>query len=86
MLFVGQLGLTVSSPFISKYIIDHYLSESSEDISFFWLVLIILSYKLTKSLVNLVCDFGYTSVGYEYFARVYWHILDNYYTITGTFL
>lgn len=40
-------------------------------------MLIIVAYKLLSSGVNIICNILYQSLGYEYFAFLYWYILNN---------
>ncbi len=42
-------------------------------------------YKVVSSLALLICDFLYISLGFEYFAYLYWYILNSYHRLFGTF-
>lgn len=81
VLFVIHLSITILSPFLASFLIDNYLSEGSDSLGL--LLIIFLTYKLFKSVVEIICDFCYQSLGYEYFARLYWHILTSHFRITG---
>jgi ABC-type bacteriocin/lantibiotic exporter with double-glycine peptidase domain len=72
-LFVVQLTITISSPFLTNYLIEDYMKDNSGLLVV--LLAIFLGYKLIKNTVGIICDFCYQSLGYEYFARLYWHIL-----------
>lgn len=53
--------------------------------SFAVIVLLVVVYKLFGSVINVICDFAYSSLGFEYFAYLYWFILNNYNRLFGTF-
>lgn len=75
LFFILTLALTVSGPFIINFIMSRYLSPS--EFSLTWLVLIIIAYKIISSLVSVVCNFLSSSLGFEYFAYLYWKILNQ---------
>lgn len=60
-LLIIQLALTISSPFLTNYIIEDYLTN--KDSLLIVLLLIILAYKGVKSSIGIVCDFCYQSLG-----------------------
>lgn len=76
LLFFGlTLALTVSGPFIVNLIMSRFLSP--ENFSLPWLIAIVISYKVVSSLVSVVCNFLSSSLGFEYFAYLYWRILNH---------
>ena len=81
--FALSLALTVGAPFIIKCIVGQLSDVDGQD-SAGWastvpsLIALIVGYKLGGSAISIICDYLYTSLGYEYFAYLYWHLLDNY--------
>ena len=78
---IVQLSISISSPFFANYLISSHLNDPTSHL--FVLILIFALYKLTKIIVNIICDFCYQSLGYEYFARLYWELLDKYQAMSG---
>ncbi len=74
--FILTLGLTVSAPFILNFILSNFLSK--EDLSLLWLVVLVIFYKTVNTAISIICNFLYSSIGFEYFAFLYWHLLNNY--------
>lgn len=81
---IVQLSISISSPFFANYLISNHLNDPNSHL--FMLILIFTLYKLAKIIVSIVCDFCYQSLGYEYFARLYWELLAKYQAMSGIML
>jgi ABC-type multidrug transport system fused ATPase/permease subunit len=81
VLMVVQLGLTIASPFLTNYLIDNYLKYP--DSLLLGLILIFAGYKVAKFTISIICNYCYQSLGFEFFARLYWYVLANYRSISG---
>lgn len=75
LFFALTLAITVSSPFIINFIMTNFIAK--QDFSLLLMVFLIIAYKSVASAVSIVCNILYESLGFEYFAYLYWHILNN---------
>ncbi|MCB0370399.1 MAG: hypothetical protein KDD45_13490, partial [Bdellovibrionales bacterium] len=47
------------------------------------MLLLIIVYKIIGAIISILCDFVYTSIGFESFAWLYWCVLSQYDTLAG---
>ena len=76
LFFMLRLCSTISMPFFLSYIISG-LTDQSQEVSVWSLILIIICYKMVSSVIWTLCDFLYTDLGIEVFAYLQWLILGS---------
>lgn len=84
-LFLIELFLAITSPLFTNWIIENYLNQEKDN-TLLMLILILLGYKLFKTFHSIVLDICYQTLGFQYFAILYHHVLMNYETLNGKIL
>lgn len=75
LFFTLTLAITVSGPFVINFIMSNFVAK--QDFCLLSMVCLIIAYKAVASAASIVCNTLYESLGFEYFAYLYWHILNN---------
>jgi ABC-type multidrug transport system fused ATPase/permease subunit len=84
LLFSFKLATVIAGPFIINFIIQNILNPADSALPFTLLLLLTVLYKAVSSVIVILCNFVYSSMGFEYFAYLYWYLLNHYHRLLGS--